>query len=126
MSTLHAVILQYCITVMLIPYRSLSLDKLKLFERAVRRPTRKDLTAIRVKEVFRCQDVEQIFERLSSRVMKGQGGRSSLAFTSSHAQDGQHFSFIPRRLVVVKTVKRNASPLYLPPFHHLCFQNSKT
>ncbi|XP_069744124.1 cap-specific mRNA (nucleoside-2'-O-)-methyltransferase 1-like [Narcine bancroftii] len=69
------------------------------FVRAVSKPSRSDVNPIRVKEVYRLEDIDRIFVRLEMKVTKGSGGVPRLSYTG---RDDRHF--LPTGLHVVKTV----------------------
>uniref|UniRef100_A0A8C5SC43 Cap-specific mRNA (nucleoside-2'-O-)-methyltransferase 1 n=1 Tax=Laticauda laticaudata TaxID=8630 RepID=A0A8C5SC43_LATLA len=69
------------------------------FVKAVSKPSRPDMSPIRVKEVYRLEDMEKIFLRLEMKVIKSSGGISQLSYTS---RDDRHF--VPFGLYIVRTV----------------------
>uniref|UniRef100_A0A670YDG3 Cap-specific mRNA (nucleoside-2'-O-)-methyltransferase 1 n=1 Tax=Pseudonaja textilis TaxID=8673 RepID=A0A670YDG3_PSETE len=69
------------------------------FVKAVSKPSRPDMSPIRVKEVYRLEDMEKIFLRLEMKVMKSSGGISQLSYTG---RDDRHF--VPFGLYIVRTV----------------------
>ncbi|XP_033103044.1 uncharacterized protein LOC117105845 [Anneissia japonica] len=72
------------------------IGKAELFVRSISRPSRQDLTPIRVKEVFRLEQAEKIFERLEMRAVKG-SRKPRLCFRSN-----QNSHFLPCGLHFVK------------------------
>ncbi|XP_063958998.1 cap-specific mRNA (nucleoside-2'-O-)-methyltransferase 1-like [Lytechinus pictus] len=80
-----------------LPY-SERLQRISLFVKAVDRPTRSDLTPLRVKEVFRCQDVTEIMERLVMLVVKGGGRNRRLCYRTDN---GRHY--MPQGIFFIKT-----------------------
>ncbi|KAK5852953.1 hypothetical protein PBY51_006784 [Eleginops maclovinus] len=69
------------------------------FVKAVAKPSRPDMNPIRVKEVYRLEEMEKIFVRLEMKVTKSSGGVPRLSYTG---RDDRHF--LPTGLYVVKTV----------------------
>uniref|UniRef100_A0A8C4Q8P6 Cap-specific mRNA (nucleoside-2'-O-)-methyltransferase 1 n=1 Tax=Eptatretus burgeri TaxID=7764 RepID=A0A8C4Q8P6_EPTBU len=70
------------------------------FVRSVSKRSRPDMNPIRVKEVFRLEEIDKIFSRLEKKLMKGGGGQPRLAYTG---QDSRHF--LPSGLHFIKTTK---------------------
>ncbi|GAA6234316.1 cap-specific mRNA (nucleoside-2'-O-)-methyltransferase 1 [Lates japonicus] len=69
------------------------------FVKAVAKPSRPDMNPIRVKEVYRLEEMEKIFVRLEMKVTKSSGGVPRLSYTG---RDDRHF--LPTGLYIVKTV----------------------
>ncbi|XP_063161020.1 cap-specific mRNA (nucleoside-2'-O-)-methyltransferase 1 isoform X2 [Candoia aspera] len=69
------------------------------FVKAVSKPSRPDMSPIRVKEVYRLEDMEKIFLRLEMKVIKSSGGIPRLSYTG---RDDRHF--VPFGLYIVRTV----------------------
>uniref|UniRef100_W5NKB5 Cap-specific mRNA (nucleoside-2'-O-)-methyltransferase 1 n=1 Tax=Lepisosteus oculatus TaxID=7918 RepID=W5NKB5_LEPOC len=69
------------------------------FVRAVSKPSRPDMNPIRVKEVYRLEEMEKIFVRLEMKVTKSSGGFPRLSYTG---RDDRHF--LPTGLYIIKTV----------------------
>ncbi|KAF3849873.1 hypothetical protein F7725_019592 [Dissostichus mawsoni] len=69
------------------------------FVKAVAKPSRTDMNPIRVKEVYRLEEMEKIFVRLEMKVTKSSGGIPRLSYTG---RDDRHFP--STGLYVVKTV----------------------
>uniref|UniRef100_A0AAY4B3L1 Cap-specific mRNA (nucleoside-2'-O-)-methyltransferase 1 n=1 Tax=Denticeps clupeoides TaxID=299321 RepID=A0AAY4B3L1_9TELE len=69
------------------------------FVRAVSKPSRPDMNPIRVKEVYRLEEMEKIFVRLEMKVTKSSGGVPRLSYTG---RDDRHF--LPSGLYIIKTV----------------------
>ncbi|XP_003971781.1 cap-specific mRNA (nucleoside-2'-O-)-methyltransferase 1 isoform X1 [Takifugu rubripes] len=69
------------------------------FVKAVAKPSRPDMNPIRVKEVYRLEELEKIFVRLEMKVTKSSGGVPRLSYTG---RDDRHF--LPTGLYIVKTV----------------------
>eukprot|EP00057_Strongylocentrotus_purpuratus_P004716 XP_003729301.2 PREDICTED: LOW QUALITY PROTEIN: cap-specific mRNA (nucleoside-2'-O-)-methyltransferase 1 [Strongylocentrotus purpuratus] len=80
-----------------LPY-SERVQRISLFVKAVNRPTRSDLTPLRVKEVFRCQDVSEIMDRLVMLVVKGGGRQRRLCYRTDN---GRHY--MPQGIFFIKT-----------------------
>ncbi|XP_076612888.1 cap-specific mRNA (nucleoside-2'-O-)-methyltransferase 1 [Chaetodon auriga] len=69
------------------------------FVKAVAKPSRPDMNPIRVKEVYRLEEMEKIFVRLEMKVTKSSGGVPRLSYTG---RDDRHF--LPTGLYIIKTV----------------------
>lgn len=69
------------------------------FVKAVAKPSRPDMNPIRVKEVYRLEEMEKIFVRLEMKVTKSSGGVPRLSYTG---RDDRHF--LPSGLYIIKTV----------------------
>ncbi|XP_051737035.1 cap-specific mRNA (nucleoside-2'-O-)-methyltransferase 1 [Ctenopharyngodon idella] len=69
------------------------------FVKAVSKPSRPDMNPIRVKEVYRLEEMEKIFVRLEMKVTKSSGGMPRLSYTG---RDDRHF--LPNGLYIIKTV----------------------
>ncbi|XP_053160713.1 cap-specific mRNA (nucleoside-2'-O-)-methyltransferase 1 isoform X1 [Hemicordylus capensis] len=69
------------------------------FVKAVSKPSRPDMNPIRVKEVYRLEDMEKIFLRLEMKIIKSSGGIPRLSYTG---RDDRHF--VPMGLFIVRTV----------------------
>ncbi|XP_068199313.1 cap-specific mRNA (nucleoside-2'-O-)-methyltransferase 1 isoform X2 [Antennarius striatus] len=69
------------------------------FVKAVAKPSRTDMNPIRVKEVYRLEEMEKIFVRLEMKVTKSSGGVPRLSYTG---RDDRHF--LPTGLYIIKTV----------------------
>nr|XP_056709258.1 cap-specific mRNA (nucleoside-2'-O-)-methyltransferase 1 [Euleptes europaea] len=69
------------------------------FVKAVSKPSRPNLNPIRVKEVYRLEDMEKIFLRLEMKIIKSSGGIPRLSYTG---RDDRHF--VPTGLYIVRTV----------------------
>ncbi|XP_072911899.1 cap-specific mRNA (nucleoside-2'-O-)-methyltransferase 1 [Hemitrygon akajei] len=91
------------------------------FVRAVSKPSRPDMNPIRVKEVYRLEDVERIFVRLEMKVTKGSGGVPRLSYTG---RDDRHF--LPTGLHVVKTVNDPWTMAYSRNTGRKYFYNTRT
>ena len=44
-------------------------ERLKRFVRAITRPTRKDLIPLRVKDIYRLEEIETVFQRLVGMIL---------------------------------------------------------
>uniref|UniRef100_A0AAX7TQ38 Cap-specific mRNA (nucleoside-2'-O-)-methyltransferase 1 n=1 Tax=Astatotilapia calliptera TaxID=8154 RepID=A0AAX7TQ38_ASTCA len=82
------------------------------FVKAVAKPSRPDMNPIRVKEVYRLEEMEKIFVRLEMKVTKSSGGVPRLSYTG---RDDRHF--LPTGLYIIKTVNE--------PWTMACSKNSK-
>ncbi|XP_050952937.1 cap-specific mRNA (nucleoside-2'-O-)-methyltransferase 1 [Labeo rohita] len=69
------------------------------FVKAVSKPSRPDMNPIRVKEVYRLEEMEKIFVRLEMKITKSSGGMPRLSYTG---RDDRHF--LPNGLYIIKTV----------------------
>uniref|UniRef100_A0A3Q1CXZ6 Cap-specific mRNA (nucleoside-2'-O-)-methyltransferase 1 n=1 Tax=Amphiprion ocellaris TaxID=80972 RepID=A0A3Q1CXZ6_AMPOC len=69
------------------------------FVKAVAKPSRPDMNPIRLKEVYRLEEMEKIFVRLEMKVTKSSGGVPRLSYTG---RDDRHF--LPTGLYIIKTV----------------------
>uniref|UniRef100_A0A7M4EUI6 Cap-specific mRNA (nucleoside-2'-O-)-methyltransferase 1 n=1 Tax=Crocodylus porosus TaxID=8502 RepID=A0A7M4EUI6_CROPO len=69
------------------------------FVKAVSKPSRPDMNPIRVKEVYRLEEMEKIFVRLEMKIIKSSGGIPRLSYTG---RDDRHF--VPTGLYIVRTV----------------------
>uniref|UniRef100_A0A3Q4BLC1 Cap-specific mRNA (nucleoside-2'-O-)-methyltransferase 1 n=1 Tax=Mola mola TaxID=94237 RepID=A0A3Q4BLC1_MOLML len=69
------------------------------FVKAVAKPSRPDMNPIRVKEVYRLEEMDKIFVRLEMKVTKSSGGVPRLSYTG---RDDRHF--LPTGLYIIKTV----------------------
>ncbi|MFT7813046.1 cap-specific mRNA (nucleoside-2'-O-)-methyltransferase 1 [Arapaima gigas] len=69
------------------------------FVKAVSKPSRPDMNPIRIKEVYRLEEMEKIFVRLEMKVTKSSGGVPRLSYTG---RDDRHF--LPSGLYIIKTV----------------------
>uniref|UniRef100_A0A8D2J2X9 Cap-specific mRNA (nucleoside-2'-O-)-methyltransferase 1 n=1 Tax=Varanus komodoensis TaxID=61221 RepID=A0A8D2J2X9_VARKO len=69
------------------------------FVKAVSKPSRPDMNPIRVKEVYRLEDMEKIFLRLEMKILKSSGVIPRLSYTG---RDDRHF--VPKGLYIIRTV----------------------
>ncbi|XP_074845890.1 cap-specific mRNA (nucleoside-2'-O-)-methyltransferase 1 isoform X1 [Carettochelys insculpta] len=69
------------------------------FVKAVSKPSRPDMNPIRVKEVYRLEEMGKIFVRLEMKIIKSSGGIPRLSYTG---RDDRHF--VPTGLYIVRTV----------------------
>ncbi|KAK6488700.1 cap-specific mRNA (nucleoside-2'-O-)-methyltransferase 1-like isoform X1 [Huso huso] len=69
------------------------------FVKAVSKPSRPDMNPIRVKEVYRLEEMEKIFVRLEMKLTKSSGGFPRLSYMG---RDDRHF--LPTGLYIIKTV----------------------
>ncbi|XP_060610056.1 cap-specific mRNA (nucleoside-2'-O-)-methyltransferase 1 [Anolis sagrei] len=69
------------------------------FVKAVSKPSRPDMNPVRVKEVYRLEDMEKIFLRLEMKITKSSSGILRLSYTG---RDDRHF--VPTGLYIVRTV----------------------
>ncbi|XP_072031991.1 cap-specific mRNA (nucleoside-2'-O-)-methyltransferase 1-like [Amphiura filiformis] len=80
------------------------LNKINVFVKALHRPSITSLTPLRVKDVFRCEEMQHIFSRIEPRLTKGGGGRLRLCFKTMDERMDERW-FIPSGLYFIKTVK---------------------
>lgn len=69
------------------------------FVKAVSKPSRPDMNPIRVKDVYRLEEMDKIFLRLDMKLTKSSGGMPRLSYTG---RDDRHF--LPTGLHIIKTV----------------------
>uniref|UniRef100_A0A8C3L598 Cap-specific mRNA (nucleoside-2'-O-)-methyltransferase 1 n=1 Tax=Chrysolophus pictus TaxID=9089 RepID=A0A8C3L598_CHRPC len=91
------------------------------FVKAVSKPSRPDMNPIRVKEVYRLEEMEKIFVRLEMKVIKGSGGIPRLSYTG---RDDRHF--VPTGLYIVRTVNDPWTMAYSKNFKRKFFFNKMT
>ncbi|KAM4040522.1 LOW QUALITY PROTEIN: cap-specific mRNA (nucleoside-2'-O-)-methyltransferase 1 [Anomaloglossus baeobatrachus] len=91
------------------------------FVKAVSKPSRPDMNPIRVKEVYRLEEIQKIFLRLEMKVIKSSGGMPRLSYTG---RDDRHF--VPSGLYVVKTMNDPWSMAFSKTNNRKYFYNHKT
>ncbi|KAL6095979.1 cmtr1 [Pungitius sinensis] len=91
------------------------------FVKAVAKPSRPDMNPIRVKEVYRLEEMEKIFVRLEMKVTKSSGGVPRLSYTG---RDDRHF--LPTGLYVIKTVNEPWTMAYSKNSKMKFFYNKTT
>nr|KAF6461641.1 cap methyltransferase 1 [Molossus molossus] len=91
------------------------------FVRAVSKPSRPDMNPIRVKEVYRLEEMEKIFVRLEMKIIKGFSGTPKLSYTG---RDDRHF--VPTGLYIVRTVNEPWTMGFSKSFKRKFFYNKKT
>ncbi|XP_029281805.1 cap-specific mRNA (nucleoside-2'-O-)-methyltransferase 1 [Cottoperca gobio] len=91
------------------------------FVKAVAKPSRPDMNPIRVKEVYRLEEMEKIFVRLEMKVTKSSGGVPRLSYTG---RDDRHF--LPTGLYIVKTVNEPWTMAYSKNSKMKFFYNKTT
>uniref|UniRef100_A0A4W3GG26 Cap-specific mRNA (nucleoside-2'-O-)-methyltransferase 1 n=1 Tax=Callorhinchus milii TaxID=7868 RepID=A0A4W3GG26_CALMI len=105
------------------------------FVKAVSKPSRSDMNPIRVKEVYRLEEMERIFvsefgavcrrsghiQVLEMKITKGSGGMPRLSYTG---RDDRHF--LPTGLHIVKTVNDPWTMAYSKTSKRKYFYNIKT
>uniref|UniRef100_H3ADY8 Cap-specific mRNA (nucleoside-2'-O-)-methyltransferase 1 n=1 Tax=Latimeria chalumnae TaxID=7897 RepID=H3ADY8_LATCH len=82
------------------------------FVKAVSKQSRPDMNPIRVKEVYRLEEMGKIFVRLEMKITKGSSGMPRLSYTG---RDDRHF--LPTGLCIIKTVN--------DPWTMACSKSSK-
>uniref|UniRef100_A0A8D0AVR6 Cap-specific mRNA (nucleoside-2'-O-)-methyltransferase 1 n=1 Tax=Sander lucioperca TaxID=283035 RepID=A0A8D0AVR6_SANLU len=91
------------------------------FVKAVAKPSRPDMNPIRVKEVYRLEEMEKIFVRLEMKVTKSSGGVPRLSYTG---RDDRHF--LPTGLYIIKTVNEPWTMAYSKNSKMKFFYNKTT
>ncbi|PNI77124.1 CMTR1 isoform 7, partial [Pan troglodytes] len=91
------------------------------FVKAVSKPSRPDMNPIRVKEVYRLEEMEKIFVRLEMKIIKGSSGTPKLSYTG---RDDRHF--VPMGLYIVRTVNEPWTMGFSKSFKKKFFYNKKT
>lgn len=91
------------------------------FVKAVSKPSRPDMNPIRVKEVYRLEEMEKIFVRLEMKIIKGSSGTPRLSYTG---RDDRHF--VPTGLYIVRTVNEPWTMGFSKSFKRKFFYNKKT
>ncbi|ERE86807.1 cap-specific mRNA (nucleoside-2'-O-)-methyltransferase 1 [Cricetulus griseus] len=91
------------------------------FVKAVSKPSRPDMNPIRVKEVYRLEEMEKIFVRLEMKLIKGSGGTPKLSYTG---RDDRHF--VPTGLYIVRTMNEPWTMAFSKSFKKKFFYNKKT
>uniref|UniRef100_A0A8C9RU18 Cap-specific mRNA (nucleoside-2'-O-)-methyltransferase 1 n=1 Tax=Scleropages formosus TaxID=113540 RepID=A0A8C9RU18_SCLFO len=90
------------------------------FVRAVSKPSRPDMNPIRIKEVYRLEEMEKIFVRLEMKVTKSSGGVPRLSYTG---RDDRHF--LPSGLYIIKTVNGKCPGSWVDKWHPWTMAYSK-
>jgi cap1 methyltransferase len=81
------------------------MEKAKKFVRAISRPTRSDLAPIRVKELVRFEQIENVFPSLQMKVIKGSGHMRKLCYCCPELGGGDQSRYIvPTGLLVIRIV----------------------
>ncbi|XP_062406548.1 cap-specific mRNA (nucleoside-2'-O-)-methyltransferase 1 [Sardina pilchardus] len=91
------------------------------FVKAVSKPSRPDMNPIRVKEVYRLEEMDKIFVRLEMKITKGSGGMPRLSYTG---RDDRHF--LPSGLHIIKTVNDPWTMAYSKSSKRKYFYNKTT
>lgn len=91
------------------------------FVKAVSKPSRPDMNPIRVKEVYRLEEIQKIFLRLEMKIIKSSGGMPRLSYTG---RDDRHF--VPSGLYIVKTVNDPWTMAFSKSHNRKYFYNLKT
>ncbi|XP_019729268.1 cap-specific mRNA (nucleoside-2'-O-)-methyltransferase 1 isoform X1 [Hippocampus comes] len=91
------------------------------FVKAVAKPSRPDMNPIRVKEVYRLEEMEKIFVRLEMKVTKSSGGVPRLSYTG---RDDRHF--LPTGLYIIKTTNEPWMMAYSKNSNRKYFYNKAT
>ncbi|XP_049319080.1 cap-specific mRNA (nucleoside-2'-O-)-methyltransferase 1 [Astyanax mexicanus] len=91
------------------------------FVKAVSKHSRPDMNPIRVKEVYRLEEMDKIFVRLEMKVTKSSGGMPRLSYTG---RDDRHF--LPSGLYIIKTVNDPWTMAYSKSSKRKFFFNKQT
>ncbi|XP_076353934.1 cap methyltransferase 1 isoform X4 [Tachypleus tridentatus] len=91
------------------------------FVKAVSKPSIPNLTPIKAKEIFPLREIDQVFNHLTMKVVKGSGGIPQLCYSMT---DGKHF--IPSGLLILKTVEYPWIIAYSKTNQRTYFFNTKT
>ncbi|XP_029448762.1 cap-specific mRNA (nucleoside-2'-O-)-methyltransferase 1 isoform X2 [Rhinatrema bivittatum] len=91
------------------------------FVKAVSKPSRPDMNPIRVKEVYRLEEMEKIFLRLEMKIIKSCSGIPRLSYTG---RDDRHF--LPTGLYIVKTMNDPWTMAFSKKSNKKFFYNRKT
>ncbi|XP_075411290.1 cap-specific mRNA (nucleoside-2'-O-)-methyltransferase 1 isoform X2 [Tenrec ecaudatus] len=91
------------------------------FVKAVSKPSRPDMNPIRVKEVYRLEEMEKIFVRLEMKIIKGSSGTPKLSYTG---RDDRHF--VPTGLYIVRTVNEPWTMAFSKKLNRKFFYNKRT
>ncbi|XP_063774937.1 cap-specific mRNA (nucleoside-2'-O-)-methyltransferase 1 [Pseudophryne corroboree] len=91
------------------------------YVKAVSKPSRPDMNPIRVKEVYRLEEIQKIFLRLEMKMIKSSGGIPRLSYTG---RDDRHF--VPSGLYIVKTVNDPWTMAFSKSRNRKYFYNLKT
>ncbi|XP_071834985.1 cap-specific mRNA (nucleoside-2'-O-)-methyltransferase 1-like [Apostichopus japonicus] len=77
------------------------MQKAALFVKSLQKLTRLELSPLRVKEVYRMEDLQKVFERLQVKQVKGSGQRRRLCY----CMETEERHFIPSGLYFKRTIK---------------------
>ncbi|XP_043916302.1 cap-specific mRNA (nucleoside-2'-O-)-methyltransferase 1 [Protopterus annectens] len=91
------------------------------FVKAVFKSSRPDMNPIRVKEVYRLEDIEKIFLRLEMKITKSSSGMPRLSYTG---RDDRHF--LPAGLYIIKTINEPWTMAYSKGTKRKFFFNKTT
>ncbi|XP_075060543.1 cap-specific mRNA (nucleoside-2'-O-)-methyltransferase 1 [Mixophyes fleayi] len=91
------------------------------YVKAVSKPSRPDMNPIRVKEVYRLEEIQKIFLRLEMKIIKSSGGIPRLSYTG---RDDRHF--VPSGLYIVKTMNDPWTMAFSKSRNRKYFYNLKT
>lgn len=81
------------------------IERLKKFVKAITRPSRSDLAPVRIKDIYRFEEITQMFERLSMRRVKGSSQPKLCYCLQQGVCDDQPRYLIPTGVYFIKTVK---------------------
>lgn len=77
-------------------------EKCRKYAKSLNKPSRTDLVTIRVKESFKLEDLELIFNRLNQRIVKNSGCRERVVF---NIEDEDQRAYLPSGLLLYKATK---------------------
>ncbi|CAH1792799.1 unnamed protein product [Owenia fusiformis] len=92
------------------------------FVKSITKPTRSDLAPLRVKDIFRCEQITKVFDKLEMKVCKGGGVTPKLCYISGEADR----CFLPTGIYFFKTVKEPWMMAYSRSSNKKYFYNSTT
>ena len=76
-----------------------------MFVKAITRPTRTELAPIRVKDVYRCEELSQLLERLTLMKVKGKGGMPWVCYCLKDTVSQQNVYVVPNSICFIRSVK---------------------
>ncbi|XP_028647790.1 LOW QUALITY PROTEIN: cap-specific mRNA (nucleoside-2'-O-)-methyltransferase 1 [Erpetoichthys calabaricus] len=100
---------------------NLRIQMAEKFVKAVSKLSRPDMNPIRVKDVYRLEEMEKIFVRLEMKLTKSSGGMPRLSYTG---RDDRHF--LPTGLYIIKTVNDPWTMAYSKTSKRKFFYNKLT
>ena len=73
--------------------------------KAITRPTRTELAPVRVKDVYRCEELDQLLARLSLMKVKGKGGQPWVCYCVKDTVNNQPVYVVPNSICFLRSVK---------------------